>query len=123
MKYQKCDFGEKCKYFHPKGLKNFDQNKKNHIEKEHEVKNTYADVVKKSVQQQLQSSGPFLGQSQPVHQSTLGQVHHVQQPIIGQPNHTHQVFLEMQRYQKQMMDMVMNLNQKVNNMSNLQMQF
>ena len=121
MKFQTCKFAEKCRYYHPKGLKSHIKDK--HLEQKvlekRDTEDTYANIVKKSVQQQVQSNGAFLGLPQPVHH--IGQAHQVQQPfIVGQTNHTQQAFLEIQKSQKQMMDLFMNLNQKVMNMYNSQ---
>ena len=82
MKHQNCNFGNKCKYFHPKGLNKVSQSEKNADLKVHEGNDTYANVVKKSLQQQqVPSNVPFLGLTQPVQQ--IGQVHHVQhQPFL-----------------------------------------
>ena len=122
MKYQYCKFGSKCKYFHPKGLNKVKKKEKNANLKVHEGNETYANIVKKSLQQQqVHSNGPFLGLTQPVYQTE--QVHLVQhQPCLGQPNHTQQALLEIQRSQKQMMDLFLNLNQIVMNMFSPQIQ-
>ena len=117
MRYQNCKFGEKCRYFHPRGLKNVSNKKEKHSDQKIvEERNTYANVAKKSLQPQIKPNDPFLGISQPVHQNFIGQAHQVQQPFLGP-----QAFLEIQKNQKQMMDLFMNLNRKVNNMFNMQM--
>ena len=125
MRYKSCAYGEKCKFFHPKGLKDTNHIKENQNQFEHngnEERSTYANVVKKSLQPQIsQSNGNFLGVSQPVHQNFAGQGYHIQQPFLGQANHTSQALIEMQKQQKLMLDLFMNLNQKMTSMYNPQM--
>ena len=45
----------------------------------------------------------------------------IQQPYLGQANHSTQDLLEIQKNQKKMLKLFMNLNQKVINMYSLQM--
>ena len=124
MRYQNCSFGDKCKFFYPKKLKSAtnhikeDKTKKPFSSEEHP---TYANIVRKSLEPQPQLNGHFLGITQPVHQGFSGQVNQLQQPYLGQANHSTQDLLEIQKNQKKMLELFMNLNQKVNNMYSLQM--
>ena len=122
MKHRKCNYGDTCRYWHPKKLKNISQTIENKTEKPftNEEKPTYANIVKKTLQPQFQSNVPFLGIT-PVHQDSTGQVHQVQQPIIGQTNHVQRNFLDIQNKQKQIMELFINLNQKMNNMYSMEM--
>ena len=114
MKHQNCKYGEKCKFFHPKKLKNNIQNKKpiprqTYQPETYRVENpTYSHIVRNS----LQSNGPFLGQAQNPQQPVTKQENQFQQPFLGQRNQT-QVFLDLQNGQKQLMDLFMSLNQKL----------
>ena len=126
MRHYNCKFGDKCKYFHPRRLKKTSQNKEIKTEKPiiHEDRPTYANIVRKSMQSEipkLQSNDPFLGLAPPVQQNFTGQVHQVQQPFLGQANYTQQTFLDIQNQQKQMMEMFLSLNQKMNNMYSMKM--
>lgn len=113
-------YGNKCRYFHPKRLMQISQEKGNKTEKlfMHEERPSYANVVRKSlqpqIQPQIQPNSPFLGLTSPVRQELSGQVHQVQQPSQGQVNHTQQTFLDMQNKQKQMMELFISLNQQMN---------
>ena len=72
--------------------------------------------MRKNLESQLQPKSHFLG-FQPVQQSVPGQlqqVQQVQQPCLGQLNQNPQALLEIQKSQKQMMDLFLNLSQKVN---------
>ena len=98
------------------------QMQEKHLEQKNmEQGNTYANVVKKSLQPQVQQNGPFLGISQPPNQNFIGQAHQFPQPFLGQVSQSPQVFLEIQKNQKQMMELFMNLSQKVNSMYSMQM--
>ena len=122
MKYQNCKFGDSCKYYHPKGLKNTSHIQEEHLDQKNiEEKNTYTNVVEKSFQPQTKQNDPFLGITQPPNQNLIGQAHQFQQPFLGQTNQTPQAFLDIQKNQKQMMELFMNLSQKVNSMCNMQM--
>ena len=124
MRYQYCQFGDKCRYFHPRRIKNVSLNREvNKTEKPfmNEERPTYASVVRKPVQSQIQPNDHFLGLTQPVHQNFNGQVQQAQPPFVGQASHSQQTFLEIQQKQKEMMEMFWNLNQKVTNMFNLKM--
>ena len=72
---------------------------------------SYAQIVKKPLLQSLHSNdpGPFLGQPQQ---------QFVEQPFLGQRNQNQQAFLDLQNGQRQMLELFMNMNQKM--MSNLE---
>ena len=112
MKHQTCKFGNKCRYFHPHKLKSNNQKQENKNNSGQTTIDTeklsYAQVVRKPFSQQVQSNqqGPFLGQ------------HFVEQPFLGQRIQTQQAFLDLQNGQKQMMELFMNMNQKM--MSNFE---
>ena len=57
---------------------------------------TYANMVEKSLQPQIQQNDPFLGMSQPPNQVFIGQAHQFQQPNLGQTSQTPQAFLDIQ---------------------------
>ena len=114
MRYQNCKFGEKCRYFHPRRLKNVSHNRENKTEKPfiNKERPSYANIARKSLQPQMQylqpqmqSNAHFLGLTPPVHQASL----------------THQTFLDIPNKQKEMMELFMSLNQKVTNMVNMKM--
>ena len=86
-----------------------------------EERPTYANVVRKSMQPQIQSNVPFLGLTTPVHQDFNRQVHHIPQPSHGQPNLSQETFLDIQNKQRQMMELFLSLNQKMANICNMQM--
>ena len=114
MKHQSCKFGNKCKYFHPYKLRSNNQKEENNsgYKKTNETGElSYAQVLRKPFVQHSHSNdqGPFLGQSQPVF---------MEQPFLEQRNQNQQGFLDLQNCQRQMMELFMNMNQKM--MSNLE---
>ena len=116
MRHKSCKYGEDCRFYHPKKLKNSNQMKPENqsSQKHNEEQPSYANIVRKNLEPLMQADGHFLG-LQPVHQKYSGQVQQVQQPCPGQINPNPQAFLEMQKSQKQMMDLFIGLNQKLNN--------
>ena len=123
MKDLSCKFGDKCHFWHPKKLKKISHTTESKNEKPFIIEESpsYANVVRKSLQPQLNPNVPFLGVNPPVYQNVTGQVHQSQQPFVGQTNHTHHSFLDIQSKQKQLMELCMTLSQKVKNMYNMQM--
>ena len=114
MKHQSCKFGNKCRYFHPYKLKSNTNKQENNpgYQKTNETgRLSYAQIVQKPFLQQSHSNdqGPFLGQPQQ---------QFVEQPFLGQKNQNQQAFLDLQNGQRQMMELFMNMNQKM--MSNLE---
>ena len=79
---------------------------------------TYAQVLKSNNQPQIQKNeqSPFLGHPQYAQQPVIFQENQFQQPTVGQRNNMHQVFLDLQSGQKHMIQMFMQLNQKVMNL-------
>ena len=127
MKNENCSYGEQCKFFRPRKLKNNTQDKKvtsGQTERSENI--TYAQVLKSNNQPQIQTNeqSPFLGHPQYAQQPVIFQENQFQQPTVGQRNNMHQVFLDLQSGQKHMMQMFMTLNQKLMNLEkyNLQMQ-
>ena len=128
MKHQTCNYGENCKYFHPRKLKPINQTNSMNSQPNQKENLTYAQIVKTAFRPEIQTNekNSFLGQSQCLQQPVIGLRNQCQQPFTGQDTNT-QVFLDLQNGQKQMMQMFMNLNQKLMNMEkqnlqNLQMQ-
>ena len=112
MKYENCKYGDKCKYYHPKKLKNESQNTKSTSGQMYTgdvLPYSYVDVVKKSLQPQLQVQSPFLGQAPQIKQPVI-------EPPLEKRNIAQQTYLEIQQGQKQILELVMNLNQKVINL-------
>ena len=129
MRHITCKYGKSCKYFYPKKLKVKNQRSNFTPSQTNQNENIiYAQIVKTPLQHQFQP------QLQPQFQANeqspfLGLPQYKQQPLIGQENQFQQksntqVFLDLQSGQKQMMQMFMNLNQKLMNLEkhNLQMQ-
>ena len=126
MKYKSCKFGQTCRYFHPRKLKNDDQIKEHSYTVHKEEKPSYAQIVTKNLQPQAQ--GVF---SHPIHNTKpqytvqepfLGQNSPIQQPFIGQNNHVPQPILGFQDNQKQIMDLLLSLNQRMTNLEKVKMQ-
>ena len=119
MRHQECKFGDTCKYYHPKKLRNQRQSS-NFIFSEtvKEGNLTYAQAAKSTFQPKSQSSeqSPFLGQNQIIQQPIIGLTNQFQQPIKEQGNHTQKIFLELQNGQKHMLQLFMDLNQKIMNL-------
>ena len=120
MKFKSCNFGEKCRYFHPRKLKNDDQMKQHNYTVHKEEKPSYAQIVTKNLQPQAQ--GVF---SQPIYNTKpqytvqepfLGQNSPIQQPFLGQNNQVPQSFLGSQDNQKQIMDLLLSLTQRMTNL-------
>ena len=110
MRHNKCKQEDNCKYYHPKKLRNQRQTQNlasNQTNKEANV--TYAQVVKKPFQPQSQSSkqSSFIGQNQFFQQPVTG----FQQPMMDQGNQN--LILEVQNGQTHMMQLIMNLSQKI----------
>ena len=62
MKHENCKFGDKCKYFHPKKLRNDGQKSKpipSQMYKEEILPYTYAQILKKPIQQPPKDQTPF----------------------------------------------------------------
>ena len=99
-------------------MKNSTQDKKVTSDQTERRENiTYAQILKSNNQPQIQTNEqrPFLGQPQYVQQPVIFQENQFQ-PTVGQRNNIHQVFLDLQSGQKNMMQMFMNLNQKIMNL-------
>ena len=128
MENQQCDYGENCRLFHPKGMKEHGKNvhEENKFLKPN-VSYSYAQAVKNT-------TSPFLEQNPHIQQPVIGHPNQfqnqfqkpflVQQSTLDQRSNTNQVFLDLQNGQKHMMQMFMTLNQKLMNLEkyNLQMQ-
>ena len=91
---------------------------KQHIYTVHEEeKPSYAQIVTKNLQPQASVLShptvqePFLGQNSPIQQPFLGQNNLVQQPSIG-----------FQDNQKQIMDLLLSLNQRMTNLEKVKIQ-
>ena len=137
MKHNNCKFGDACRYFHPKKMNNLSagsgQDQKIIHQKINHENLSYANTFSKNLHPSTEgkesgvliapsTNQDYLGQSNQVHQPFLGQTYNVKQPFLGQTNHTPQAFLDIQKNQKQMMDLFLSINQKVNNMFNMNMQ-
>ena len=80
MRYTSCKFGEKCRYFHPKKLKNEYQEKVYNISNKPNGEDiSYAGIVKRSVYPQ----SVFLGQPHPTNQNFNGQAFQIKQPFLS----------------------------------------
>ena len=120
MRQKNFKYGDDCKFFHPRRLKNNSQIKKPTSQsymRVHEENPTYAQIAKNTYQTQVQpsESGAFLGQTQNFQQPVMDQGSQFQQPVLSQRSNT-QAFLELQDGQRQMMQLFMNMNQKLMNL-------
>ena len=121
MIQKNCKYVDDCKFFHPRRLKNNSQIKKPTTSQSymrvHEANPTYAQIAKNTYQTQVQpsESGAFLGQTQNFQQPVMDQGSQFQQPVLSQRSNT-QAFLELQDGQRQMMQLFMNMNQKLMNL-------
>lgn len=110
MATQNCNFGDTCRYFHPKGLKNFRSFQDPNIHEENKmlIPNTtysYAQAVKKP-------ASSFLDQSPLIQQPVISQPNLPQQSFLGPKDRAQQVYLDIKSGQKHIMELVMSLNQK-----------
>ena len=123
MKHQKCKYGVKCKYFHPRKLiQNKDANvghksgQNNSQQILNDKKPTYAKLVAKNSKPQndVQQPEAFLGQAYPSNQIYVGQQNQIQRPFLGQ-GHI-QPFSSPLNTQNQLLEIksvVMGLSQKL----------
>ena len=74
----------------------------------------------KNLQPQIQNG--FLGHTQPVPQHYISQSIQVQQPFLEKTNHVQQPFLGSQDNQKQIMDLLLSLNQRMTNLEKFKIQ-
>ena len=117
MRHNSCKYKNECKYFHPKKLKIKNEDKKTEPSQKNQEENlTYA----KAVTRNLQAQGNFLGQTANQHLVGLPVQNH--QPL-SQPNHTiQQPTVVPQNSQKQILDLLMSLNQRMSNLENQKIQ-
>ena len=96
-----CNYGDKCKFFHPKMLTSASQSKSLSFTQGHNQEiPTYAQITKKNVQPEMKSfyqssaeRGPFLGQLEQPQKTLLKQENH----IVQDP------FLEFMKSQKEIL--------------------
>ena len=105
MRNKFCKYEEKCKYFHPKKLKNNQKKPENQSENQNEKKLSYARIVARNLHPQnaLLGHQHFLGQQVQVQDPFLEQNPQIQQPIVK----------EQQSNQKQILDLLVSLNQRM----------
>ena len=125
MRHQNCKYGNSCKFFHPKRLKNVNEIKKLPSSQTHKKDVfSYAQIVKnpyKPQSQQIEHS-PFLGQTQQFQLPVINQENQFNHPMLPQRAPTQQDFLELQTGQKQMMNIFLSMNQKLKNLEKSKMQ-
>ena len=86
-------------------------------QKHNEEKLSYANIVTRNFQPQ----NAFLGQH-PVNQHFIGQAVQVQEPFIVPKTHIQQPILEPQSNQKQIIDLLLSLNQRMINLEKQKIQ-
>lgn len=113
MKTQSCKYEDKCKYHHPKKLKNVYQNnpETQSTQQHNGYKSSYAQIVTKNVH----SKNDFLGHH-PANHPYLGQAVQVQQPFLEQNSKVQQPIMEPQGNQSQILELLMSLNQRMTNL-------
>ena len=116
MRHYSCKFGAKCKFHHPKELNQNDStNYTDHAHKQNEEKISYAKIVAKNLEPQVQ--GLFSNQMPPIQTN-----YNAQEPFLGQSNPIQQPFLGSQNTQKQIMDLLLTLNQRMTNLEKVKIQ-
>ena len=133
MRHNFCKYEEKCRYFHPKKLKNINskepETQSNQQQNEEKILSRNLNPQNALLGNQhfmgcpVQGQDHFLGQMQNPQKLVIGQGNLSQEPFLGQRNNVQQIYLDLQNGQKQIMEMFMNLNQKFINLEkqNLQM--
>ena len=106
MRNKFCKYEEKCRFFHPKKLKNNQKKPENQSsQQQNEEKLSYARIVARNLHPQnaLLGHQHFLGQQVQVQDPFLEQNPQIQQPIVK----------EQQSNQKQILDLLVSLNQRM----------
>ena len=117
MRHNSCKYKKECKYFHPKKLKTKNEVQKIESSQKNQEENlTYAKIVTRN----LQAQGNFLGQ--PANHYLVGQTIQIQQPPVEPNQVIQQPTVVPQTSQKQILDLLMSLNQRMSNLENQKIQ-
>ena len=108
MKYKSCKYEGKCKYFHPKKFKNIDQQKPENqsCQQQKDEKPSYAQIVTRNIHPQSN----FLGHHS-ANNNIIGQTTQMQMPFLESKSHFQQPVPDLQNQQKQILDLLVSLNQ------------